>query len=94
MQEDIPQLVSEAIAKLDRPDVPVVTTDPVGSSLDVMVDAIGALVDETVREISGAGGRLLLVGLPALGRSGGRPWKTNTNWEGFSARSREWLMSS
>ena len=55
VQEDIPQLVAEAIEALGVT-VPIVTTDPVGSSLDVMISAIGTLVDESVREMGGDDG--------------------------------------
>mmetsp|Transcript_23585 Transcript_23585/g.48836 ORF Transcript_23585/g.48836 Transcript_23585/m.48836 type:complete len:528 (+) Transcript_23585:4-1587(+) len=51
--DDIPQLVEEATEVLGRPDIPIVTTDPVGSSIDVMVSAIGTLVDGTLREMDG-----------------------------------------
>jgi len=53
VREDIPQLVAEAVEAVGRPDVEVATTEPVGSGLDVMVAAIGGLVDETVREMGG-----------------------------------------
>ena len=49
-------MVAEAIETLGVT-VPIVTTDPVGSSLDVMISAIGTLVDESVREMGGADGR-------------------------------------
>ena len=49
-------MVAEAIETLGVT-VPIVTTDPVGSSLDVMISAIGTLVDESVREMGGDDGR-------------------------------------
>ena len=55
VQEDIPELVAEAIETLGVT-IPIVTTDPVGSSLDVMINAIGTLVDESVREMGGDDG--------------------------------------
>jgi len=55
VREDIPRLVAEAIDVLGVT-VPVVTTDPVGSRMDVMVDAIGALVDQSVRDMGGDDG--------------------------------------
>ena len=56
VQEDIPELVAEAIETLGVT-IPIVTTDPVGSSLDVMINAIGTLVDESVRDLGGHEGR-------------------------------------
>ena len=55
VQEDIPELVGAAIETLGVT-IPIVTTDPVGSNLDVMIDAIGTLVDESVREMGGDDG--------------------------------------
>ena len=55
VQEDIPELVAAAIETLGVT-IPIVTTEPVGSSLDVMIDAIGTLVDESVREMGGDDG--------------------------------------
>ena len=69
--EDIPQLVAEAVAAVGRPDVEVATTEPVGSGLDVMVAAIGGLVDATVREMEmGGGGDRQEGGDPEAGRGG------------------------
>ena len=56
VQEDIPGLVAEAIETLGVT-IPIATTDPVGSSLDVMVNAIGTLVDASVREMGVDDGR-------------------------------------
>ena len=51
--EDIPQLISEAMESIARPEVPIITTDPLGSNLDVMVNAIGTLVDDSARKMGG-----------------------------------------
>ena len=51
--EDIPQLISEAMESIARPEVPLITTDPLGSNLDVMVNAIGTLVDDSARKMGG-----------------------------------------
>ena len=53
VREDIPKLVADAVEAVGRPDVEVATTNHLGSGLDVMVAAIGGLVDETVREMGG-----------------------------------------
>ena len=53
MTEDIPQLISEAMESIARPEVPIITTDPLGSNLDVMVNAIGTLVDDSARKMGG-----------------------------------------
>jgi len=44
--EDIPQILKEAVAALDI-DIPVVTTDPVGSNTQLMIGAIHSMVRET-----------------------------------------------
>mmetsp|Transcript_12910 Transcript_12910/g.23388 ORF Transcript_12910/g.23388 Transcript_12910/m.23388 type:complete len:372 (-) Transcript_12910:87-1202(-) len=47
--EDIPELVAAAIEAVARPDIPITTTVPVGSSMEVMVGAISSIVDSTIR---------------------------------------------
>ena len=46
VQEDIPQILAETMEEL-KLDIPIVTTDPVGSNMDVMISAIHKLVDES-----------------------------------------------
>lgn len=43
--EDIPKIVEDAIAAL-KIDIPVITTDPVGSNTQLMIGAIHSLVRE------------------------------------------------
>ena len=43
--EDIPKIVSQAIADLSI-EIPVITTDPVGSNFPLMIGAIHSLVRE------------------------------------------------
>ena len=45
VKEDIPQLVEEAITSLNI-QIPVITTDPVGSNTQLMIGAIHSLVRE------------------------------------------------
>ena len=45
VQEDIPEIVTQAIQDLSI-DIPIVTTDPVGSNTDVMIGAIHSLVQQ------------------------------------------------
>lgn len=45
VQEDIPQIVAQAMEDLSI-DIPIVTTDPVGSNTQVMIGAIHSLVQE------------------------------------------------
>ena len=47
--EDIPELVAAATKAVARPDISIVTTVPVGSSMEVMVGAISSIVDTTIR---------------------------------------------
>lgn len=47
--EDVPRLIDEAVNTLDMKGVKVITTDPIGTHLNVMVNAIGDLVEEEIR---------------------------------------------
>lgn len=48
--EDVPRLIDEAVKELDLGGrVRVVTTNPVGSHLNVMVNVIGDLVEEEIK---------------------------------------------
>lgn len=49
--EDVPQLIKEAIHELgeDAKGVDVVTTNPIGANMDVMVGAIGSVIDQSVK---------------------------------------------
>ena len=49
--EDIPEIVEGAIRDLDI-QIPVITTNPVGSSTDLMINAIHALVEKSSTTIS------------------------------------------
>jgi sirohydrochlorin ferrochelatase len=45
VREDIPQIIEEAIASLQI-EIPVITTDPLGSNTQLMLGAIHSLVRE------------------------------------------------
>jgi len=49
--KDIPNLISSAITSINKPHIPVVTTDPVGTKLNVMVNAIHGLVEECLETL-------------------------------------------
>lgn len=48
VSEDIPAILEEAISTMNI-EIPVTTTDPVGSQTDVMIRAIHTLVQEKAR---------------------------------------------
>ena len=45
VREDIPRIVNEAVSSLEI-EIPVITTDPVGSNTQLMIGAIHSLVRE------------------------------------------------
>lgn len=48
--EDVPELISDAELKLQRPDIKIITTEPIGSRVDVLVNAIGDIVEDKIIE--------------------------------------------
>lgn len=52
VQEDIPEIVTQAIEDLSIA-IPIVTTDPVGSNADVMIGAIHSLVRDSSQTLRG-----------------------------------------
>ena len=46
VSEDIPRIVGQVVEELDI-DIPILTTDPIGMNMDVMINAIHAMVKDT-----------------------------------------------
>jgi len=47
--EDVPALIAEATLRIARPDVTIITTNSIGSNVDIMVNAIGNVVEHAVK---------------------------------------------